>query len=107
MTASAIESDSLGMVSSRGGMCSVLELVSVELGREGRREAVRSHPLESLGHLALDLDDLAGVDPLRLELGAEDDDRIALPPPVELPFGPIRARIASRVPDEAVRQRLD
>src|SRR5262249_51752428 len=77
-----------------------------ELGREGRCEAVRSHPLEPLAHLALDLVELGGVDALRLELGAEDDDRIALPPAVELAFGPVRTRIASRVAHEAVRQRL-
>ena len=36
-----------------------------------------------------------------------DDERIALPPALELARGPVLARVAARVADEAIRQRLD
>ena len=52
MTASAIESESFGIVSSRGGTASVLELAGGQLGRERRGEPGLAHPLELARHLA-------------------------------------------------------
>ena len=96
------------MVSSRGGTeRQSLNSRARQLGRERRGEPALAHPLELRAHLGLDLVEVARVDPLGLELRAEDDDRVPRPPLLELALGAIRAGIASRVADEAVRERLD
>ena len=73
-------------------------------GAASPRSRIRS---SSSRHLALESVERRGVDALRLELRAEHDDRIARPPLLELALHPIGAGIAARVPDEAIRQRLD
>src|SRR5262245_17126077 len=105
ITASAIESDSFGIVSSRA-KSSLLELARPQVARERRREATLAHPLQLVARLLLDLVDRRPGDALRLELRAEEDDRVARPPLVELAVGPVRARVAPRVPHEPVRDRL-
>src|SRR4029453_4252698 len=107
MTASAMESDSFGMVSSRATSALVLELAGRELARERSRQAPLAHPLELLAALALEVVHLRGRDALGLELGAQARDRVTGLPVVELPLGPVGAGVAARVTDEAVRQRLD
>src|SRR5262245_47077688 len=100
MTASAIESESFGIVSSPGTP-SVLELRRGELGRERRGEAALAHPVELGAQLALDLVEIGRADAFRLELRAEDDDGIARAPLVELALGSVGAWVAARVADEA------
>src|ERR1700750_1109632 len=105
MTASAIESDSLGIVSSF--VTSVLELGRRQVRRERRLEPALAHPLQLVGELALELVELRRGHALRLELGAQDDDRVTPLPLVELSLGAVGAGVAPGMADEAVRDRLD
>src|SRR5919108_5076781 len=107
MTASAIESESLGIVSSRATWTSVLELASGQSGRERRGEPALPHPLQLVAQLLLELVETTRLDPLGFELRAEEHDRVARLPVVELSLGPVGAGIAARVADEAIRERLD
>src|ERR671936_131924 len=107
-SASAIESDSLGIVSSCAtAATSVLELACCQLVRERRRETAFAHAFQLLVDLALELVQAARFDAFGFELRAEEHDRVARLPLVELSLGPVRAGIAARVTDEPVRQRLD
>ena len=85
----------------------LLELADGEAGRERRGEAALAHPLELIGYLALELVEGRCAGTVVLELCAQHDDRVARPPFIELALRAVCARIAARMPDEAVGQRLD
>src|SRR4051812_12569540 len=107
MTASAIESESFGIVSSAGSAGSILELACIELGRERSGKAALAHLLELVGHVLLQCVERGAAQTILFELGAKQNDGVARPPLVELPFGSISAGVAPRVPDIAIREGLD
>src|SRR5262245_63626960 len=107
MTASAIESDSLGIVSSRAMPGLVVELVGRQIARERRGKPALPHLLQLLVHVLLELVEDIRFDAFGLELRPKAHDRVAGPPLVELSVGPVVAWIAPRVTDEAIGQRLD
>src|SRR5581483_1433182 len=74
---------------------------------ERRRERSRLDRVQLCGDVGLDGVQLVRAGSVLEQPSTRDAQRVALAPAVELALRPVLARVAARVPDEAVRERLD